>query len=78
MPEITYKHFNVLLTKKTIFFNNLFFKLTDSIAYNTVGEKKHPFMLKVSLWEKIQRILIALKEAEKQRNNGPWKDIVFF
>ena len=35
-------------------------------------------MLKVSLWEKIQRILIALKEAEKQRNNGPWKDIVFF
>lgn len=34
-------------------------------------------MLKVSLWEKIQRILIALKEAEKQRNNGPWKDIIF-
>lgn len=42
MPEITYKHFNILLTKKTIFFNNLFFKLTDSIAYNTVGEKKTP------------------------------------
>lgn len=41
MPEITYKYFNVLLTKKTIKKKkNLFFKLTDSIAYNTVGEKK--------------------------------------
>lgn len=40
--------------------------------------KKCLFMLKVSLWEKIQRILIAPKDTVKQKNNDSRKGYDIF
>lgn len=76
MPEMTSRHLNDLLTKNTFYYFKIGLILQSMAQWGR--KKKRLFILKVSLWEKIQRILIALKEKEKQKNNDSWKGYYMF
>lgn len=67
MPEITYRHLSVLLAKNT------FYHL-KKLTMQSVTVKNWRCLY----GEEIQRILIALKEAEKQKNNDLRKTYYIF